>query len=373
MTPYLTGEERRALRDDIINLTGGDYQTHRPALLAGLPPRARIILPAIPQNVGVQLTSDLVVFSETMRISGGVVPLAVFLEELLDHFSTGDPALLDNARALLARVQGRAVGAPDVAPPTTTEVKEAIVHQNDLLPFSFIRGAQAAAAAVARLQVPRIVNGNEVKGADGLPMLFYGTGWLVGDGLLLTNHHVINARLKGEPVAEDTDLKLQVAGMKVLFDYDEENISGGLADVGELVAADPVLDFALVQVATDRRPVNVSLDLPVAPDGHGAAALNIIQHPGGNPKAFGIRNNLMASSNDTELRYFTDTSAGSSGAPVFDDQWQAVALHRGHRYAPGVQFHGADAVYVNLGTRLSAIAEHLRPILGAGQLPQLGI
>ena len=35
--------------------------------------------------------------------------------------------------------------------------------------------------------------------------------------------------------------------------------------------------------------------------------VNIIQHPNGNPKSIGVRNNLTSTLEDHELRYFTDT------------------------------------------------------------------
>jgi V8-like Glu-specific endopeptidase len=88
--------------------------------------------------------------------------------------------------------------------------------------------------------------------------------------------------------------------------------------------------------------------------------VNIIQHPGGRSKRYGIRNNLVSASTATELRYFTDTESGSSGSPVFNDQWQVVALHRASIYVAQVEFQGKTTAYVNVGTHLSAILDDLR-------------
>ena len=48
---------------------------------------------------------------------------------------------------------------------------------------------------------------------------------------------------------------------------------------------------------------------------------------------YAIRNNFFVGYGDKpyQIRYLTDTLSGSSGAPVFDDNWQAVALHRGYK------------------------------------------
>jgi hypothetical protein len=37
-----------------------------------------------------------------------------------------------------------------------------------------------------------------------------------------------------------------------------------------------------------------------------------IQHPNGKAKRFGIRNDLVSASTDTDLRYFIDTEGGPS-------------------------------------------------------------
>ncbi len=56
----------------------------------------------------------------------------------------------------------------------------------------------------------------------------------------------------------------------------------------------------------------------------------IIQHPGGQSKQLAIRDNQIINDvrdDDFTLMYFSDTAQGSSGAPVFNDSWQVVALH----------------------------------------------
>jgi endonuclease G len=64
--------------------------------------------------------------------------------------------------------------------------------------------------------------------------------------------------------------------------------------------------------------------------------LNIIQHPLGREKEVVLRDNRpldLAASNEDErqlgpfIHYEADTEKGSSGSPVFNDQWEVVALH----------------------------------------------
>ena len=120
-----------------------------------------------------------------------------------------------------------------------------------------------------------------------------------------------------------------------------------------------------------RAPLATSDDLPVPPAGHGAAALNVIQHPGGQTKKFAIRNSLSSGATDKDLRYFSDTEGGSSGSPVLDDAWRVVALHRGSAVAPQI-FQGRAAAQINVGTRISAILADLRDV-ARNRLPEMNI
>jgi endonuclease G len=56
-------------------------------------------------------------------------------------------------------------------------------------------------------------------------------------------------------------------------------------------------------------------------------AVSIVQHPEGADKQIALRNNHILGVMDDFIHYTTDTKTGSSGAPVFNDQWQVVALH----------------------------------------------
>jgi len=56
---------------------------------------------------------------------------------------------------------------------------------------------------------------------------------------------------------------------------------------------------------------------------------NILQHPDGNFKQAGLQDNYLTSvdENNGLIRYTTDTNEGSSGSPVFNDNWDLIALH----------------------------------------------
>jgi endonuclease G len=79
----------------------------------------------------------------------------------------------------------------------------------------------------------------------------------------------------------------------------------------------------------------------------------IVQHPYGGPKQVAVGTNHVVQVSESRLFYLTDTLPGSSGAPVFNDEWRVVAMHRRGGDMP-VPPRG-DRRYVNEGVLLSAI------------------
>ncbi len=57
----------------------------------------------------------------------------------------------------------------------------------------------------------------------------------------------------------------------------------------------------------------------------------IIQHPFGSYKQFAMQNNFVSHYDSPWLRYTTSTEAGSSGSPVFNEEFDVVAIHHGAR------------------------------------------
>jgi Trypsin-like peptidase domain len=55
--------------------------------------------------------------------------------------------------------------------------------------------------------------------------------------------------------------------------------------------------------------------------------VTIIQHPSGQRKQIALRENQIVDVLENFLHYRTDTAPGSSGSPVFNDQWEVVSLH----------------------------------------------
>lgn len=367
-TRHLPQEQITAVRGVILQLLGYDANT-RNALLAGLPVGYRSLLPGggAPPAIGLQL--DLDQLNTTRRLVDAIVPLKVFLDNSISF--AGDVEDADVLREAAADVEQASSGAQPVEV-DAVDLTEAIVARDDMVPLGFLAGGVTAARAVAKLLVPRFEDGT-ARLVNGKPLSYRGTGWLVGRNLLMTNHHVVNAREQGEGVAAEADLRRQATGMEVLFDYDSDHAAGTRVAVTDLVAWDVDLDFAVLRLAgDDRAALSLSPQAVTDVSPSSAVVVNVIQHPDGNPKRFGIRNNLVSAATPTELRYFTDTLGGSSGSPVLDDTWQVVGLHKGSRLVRGVKFQGRDVAYVNVGTQITAVLDRLRTA-HPGQLPELGI
>ena len=226
----------------------------------------------------------------------------------------------------------------------------------DFVGVSFLTQGRAAADAVGR--IAHLDDPRKPKGS----------GFLVGPGLLLTNNHVI-----GDP--DD------VSRFVVQFDFelDDRRVERAVTEYTldpRVFIFDPVsrLDYSLVALGPRRsgpRPVESlgHIALSDASDKHmlGEVA-NIVQHPLGRHKELVLRENRLVSRLDYVLHYLADTDRGSSGSPVFNNNWQVIALHHWGGPSPAVlQGMAAHAdVEVNEGIRISAIVKDLSDKRAAG-------
>ncbi len=236
---------------------------------------------------------------------------------LVDHVRATAPpqdtrALPDGLRALINR------------PPLEEDEIDSVLLERilgatrDFLSVEFLEQAIEANHCVGRI-VTRLAK-NRVA---------YGTGFLVSPSLLLTNHHVLRTADAA-------------ASSQVEFDYQRNRLGEDLPvqrfalAPGRFFLASQELDFALVAVqetgSTGRALKTFGFCPLIAEEGKIVKGenINIIQHPRGEMKQIVIRENTLIdlpSAADFVAHYGADTAPGSSGSPVFNDQWEVVALH----------------------------------------------
>lgn len=284
-----------------------------------------------------------------------------------------DSPVVDTPEQISARAQRLAVhgempveamieaGRTEPADRLTT-LERIIGASNELQPANFLARGARTAASVARISLGR--NGRDIP---------VGTGFLVSPRLLLTNNHVL-------PDPDTAARAFVEFGAETTID-NEPCLAARFRLDPDFFVTDEHLDFTLVPV----RP---------GPDGRTAAesagwwnrlvadqgkivigeAMNIIGHPMGRLKEIGIRSNRLDLQLDNFLHYSTDTEPGNSGSPVFNDQWEVVALH--HSGVPSTDEQGRilrrdgtlwsrddgdDAIgwTANEGVRISVILGHL--------------
>ncbi|GGC59230.1 DNA/RNA non-specific endonuclease [Chelatococcus reniformis] len=249
---------------------------------------------------------------------------------------------------------------------------ERVIGRRDIVSVNFFARGLAAAHAVCRIKTLGL--------AGGPPD--YATGFLAAPGLLVTNNHVL-------PDAETAS--------RSLAEFDYELDSNFVERRGRIFPLVPLnafytsasLDFTIVAIspmAHDGTPVTDFGVLPLIPmSGKGIAGehVSIIQHPDGGTKQVVVRENRIITLDGAKfphlpsafIHYTADTERGSSGSPVFNDQWDLVAIHhlaivdRNDRGEPldrrgGIwtEAAGEDAKswVANEGVRISAIWADLK-------------
>jgi V8-like Glu-specific endopeptidase len=195
-----------------------------------------------------------------------------------------------------------------------------------------------------------------------------GTGFLIAEDLVLTNHHVMSSNY----IDDETQIQKNARNTTLHFGYlspakgqplQEEKLQ--LDPTNPIVAMNAQLDFALLRV--EPRIKQLAHLHKVSLAGQPAAerkALNMLQHPGGQVMQLALSGNAVTwvSDDGTRLQYLTPAAKGSSGSPCFNEDWEVVALHHAEetrRFGPfglgtirqGIPF---KAIY-------EVIKDHLQP------------
>ncbi|BAZ21706.1 hypothetical protein NIES4073_25840 [Kalymmatonema gypsitolerans NIES-4073] len=239
---------------------------------------------------------------------------------------------------------------------------------------------------------------NELLKLNPFPL---GTGFLVGGSHLLTNHHVIPTREVAEQCVAQFNYEGELGTKTLDYEFDPQLF----------FVSNSQLDYTLVQLQPDtstRRSAGYQfgwLDLiesedSIAPGlneaqveklikklksygyeneklafygltgnknklcGDGVA---IIQHPRGRKKEIVLKNNQAVKLSFNNLDYRADTDYGSSGSPVFNMNWELVALTK--KVIPKIRTVSKDNSENNSflidwvasqGTRICRIVEDLK-------------
>lgn len=186
---------------------------------------------------------------------------------------------------------------------------------------------------------------------------FYGTGFRIGTRTLLTNHHVLHDWAGGGRPA---------SSVEAAFGY-EVDVDGRLREAirvpceAATIRGDRPDDFAVILAAASL-PEDSTI-LPLEPTATVAVddRVYIVQHPQGLPKKIALAHNLVRYVDAEVVQYWTDTEAGSSGSPVFNDDWRVVALH--HQWVESPASDGP--AYRNQGRAIGKIIERMAA-LGIG-------
>ncbi|WP_200307072.1 endonuclease [Streptomyces adelaidensis] len=189
---------------------------------------------------------------------------------------------------------------------------ERLIGRNNLTPVAFLEEGALVSRSVGRITISG-------------PGAGHGTGFMVSPSLLLTNNHVLRSQEEARRSVVAFSLQAGIDGhpLTPVFQLEPHRF----------FVTDRALDFSLVAVAERgaRGEALSSFGRLTLSEALGKVVIgefvSIIQHPRGEPKQLALRENQVVDILDRFMHYECDTREGSSGSPVFNDQWEVVALH----------------------------------------------
>jgi V8-like Glu-specific endopeptidase len=311
-------------------------------------PRATIPLIQVEMLIGI--------LSEEYRSDTGENALVLFLIVLAERNDTNTEC--HNSLIQLASEIDRQINQPHELFPESLSKEfirirlESLKNKNcaNYLDNLFLTDALSASRSVCRLDWHK-------RGV--------GTGCLVADDLILTSYHVICTNTCSNIATRLEQCEIRFGAIRM----EDGSVSAGnlvikLATKNPLVVFSDTndIDFALLKLS---EPIinNHSVELAklsVEPISNGQAA-NIVHYPLGGPQQFSLRNNEIIAVDKNRFYYLSDTDEGSSGSPIFNDDWNVIGIHRaGYLLDKNT---GEEVIEGNQGIPIQSIIEKIRKYL----------
>jgi V8-like Glu-specific endopeptidase len=198
-----------------------------------------------------------------------------------------------------------------------------------------------------------------------------GTGFLVdgasvgaggpGGPVFVTNAHVLSDTVQGAVPLLDALVSFELMpladGKPGFYEVDQLLFTSPPGALGHCCEQTQNLDVSVVslkQLPPTLAGLSVSQNLPLI---NGQTKAYVIGHPRGSGLQISVHDSVLLAADEERrlLHYRTPTDPGSSGSPVFNDQWKVIALHHGGSDTTP-RLKPASGVYeANEGVTLAAI------------------
>lgn len=215
------------------------------------------------------------------------------------------------------------------------QLEKILGDKSTLVPISYLELGLVRAKSVVR-----------IKRADGSS----GTGFMTAGAILITNNHVLPDAASAATSVAQFNYQRTVAGLDAPLE------EFGL-DPDAFFRTSKDDDWSAVRIKGDAskwgelelKPVAVKVGDHV----------NIIQHPGGAQKQISFVANVVAFVGAGRVQYLTDTLPGSSGSPVFDTDWNLIALHHSGGWLTEPNAATKSTYYRNEGIAIDSVIQGL--------------
>jgi V8-like Glu-specific endopeptidase len=210
---------------------------------------------------------------------------------------------------------------------------EKIIEKNNLRGIAFLEKGVQISRAVGFIVVPGV----------GVA-----TGFLVDDDILMTNNHVFPDAETAQAATVRFNFQKDLQGSDLPVDEYELDPEGFF-----WTSPESQLDCSVVRVKGNPGSRWGVIPIPRLSRMATGQDVVIVQHPAGRAKEIALTDNEVVYADEQVAQYLTDTEPGSSGSPVFDDDWTLVALHHSGGWIPEPSTQSTH--FRNEGIRISAI------------------
>ncbi len=281
----------------------------------------------------------------------------------LDESKTEQAQILHTLRAALLKQEGGRVELQNPAQKLDTATKleadkkfEQILGKDRYKTFQWYRTGLERAAGVAQI-CDRSGNGLGtgflVCGSDVHPSITH--NWV-----LVTNAHVIS----NDPAEQSaTPPSLPANEARIRFEAKDPSKE---YEVDGILFSSPRTDLDCTIISLES-PVDLAEPFPIAqrlPLTEQNQRVYVIGHPRGGRLSYSIDDNLLLDHEKPKVHYRAPTEGGSSGSPVFNQQWDLLALHHAGGMAMK-KLNGKDGTYpANEGLYFQSIRNAIAAKLG---------